>query len=141
MEKIFLIILLITIVSCSAFAKDIVLVVPDDQIIRVLDAVAGNYKYQDQILDPDWINPGDGSQPPMINNPVSKAKFARQQLYRWIRRQILKWERTKGDLETRATLEATAIEIQSIAEPATPDNVSVIRHLYGMEHLISDVGN
>ena len=63
--------------------------IPDIHMPELLDSVAANNRYQENIPDPDWIDPEDGSDRPLITNPTSKAKFARLWLYERLREQIL----------------------------------------------------
>ena len=61
----------------------IILTIPDEHVSQLIDDMAANYGYQDQIEDPE--NPGT-----LIPNPVTKAVFARKILYQNLRNEMLK---------------------------------------------------
>ena len=73
--------------------------IPDELVEPCINALCSRGNYQPEVLDPNWVDPMDGTMQPMIPNPVSKAKFARKQLYRLLRDIMAK----EYELETRVS--------------------------------------
>ena len=59
--------------------------IPDNIVSRVIDGIAYQHKYQDEIDDPS--TPGE-----VIPNPESKVAFAKRMNKRWIRENVKAWE-------------------------------------------------
>lgn len=57
----------------------------DAKAARVIDAVCATYGYPEQVPDPAWVDPGDGSTAPLIDNPQSKRQFVQTHLRQHLR--------------------------------------------------------
>lgn len=64
--------------------------VPDAQLPRIVAAMAGIYPVP-QIPDPDWVDPGDGSQAPMVDE-FTPNQWAKETVRRKIVRDVRRWE-------------------------------------------------
>jgi len=67
------------------------LTIPDDKLDLVIDTLCARGGYQDEVPDPEWIDPEDGSTRPNIPNPMGKPKFARKQLLGLIRNEVVQF--------------------------------------------------
>lgn len=74
---------------------------------RVIDAIAGQYNYQDTIPDPN--NP----EGPEIANPETHAQFAKRQAARWAKENVISWEAKQASEAARliAITDAEGIDI------------------------------
>lgn len=59
---------------------NITLTIPDNQVARVINALCVRYGYQEMVIDP---NGGDIIQ--YIQNPQTKAQFARQSIINYLK--------------------------------------------------------
>ncbi len=64
--------------------------VPADKLPRIVAAMVGVYPVP-QIPDPDWVDPGDGSEPPMVNE-FTDNQWAKEALRRLVIRDVRRWE-------------------------------------------------
>ena len=62
--------------------------IPNDVVGRVVDGIAYQHKYQDELTDPDT---GD-----TIPNPETKAAYSKRMLKRWVRENVKAWEATQA---------------------------------------------
>ncbi len=83
----------------------ITITIPDPVVSDVLDAYAAKYARPDQIIDPAWIDPEDGSPPDMIANPESKVAFAKRMIAQEIKKVYLS---RRADVH-RATMNAALV--------------------------------
>lgn len=65
--------------------------VPSDKIGRIVAAMGGLYPIP-QIPDPEWVDPGDGSEAPMVDE-FTGSQWAKEALRRLVRRDVARWER------------------------------------------------
>jgi hypothetical protein len=92
------------------------LTIPDDKLDLVIDTFCTAGNYQDEILDPDWNDPADGTPHPVITNPQSKAAFARAQLYKYIRARVVQQRAAELEEGTRQELATIRDDISVITE-------------------------
>jgi hypothetical protein len=59
--------------------------IPDDKVQPILDAFANQLNRPLYILDPDWIDPEDGTTHPVIDNTETKAQFAKRMLIEYVK--------------------------------------------------------
>ena len=64
--------------------------VPADKLPRIVAAMVGLYPVP-QIPDPNWVDPGDGSQAPMVNE-FTNNQWAKEALRRKVIRDVRRWE-------------------------------------------------
>lgn len=86
----------------------ITFIIPDQKLQRVIDSIGGLYPVP-QIPDPEWVNPGDGSKAPMVDQ-FTPAQWAKE----FIRRFII-----NVDYRYRLKVEREATSITSDDELAT----------------------
>ena len=98
--------------------ETIQLTIPDELLNQAIEALTPGY--QAQIPDPDWIDPEDGSERPMIDNPVSQAKTARKALYSFIRsrvkRKLYKEQQAVNSESLETALEVKRTELITLDE-------------------------
>jgi hypothetical protein len=73
--------------------------IPDEKLQRVIDSISGLYPVP-QVTDPEWVDPGDGSAAPMVDQ-FTPAQWAKE----FIRRQIVNIDyRYRKKVEREASL-------------------------------------
>ena len=69
---------------------EIIFNVPADKLPRIVAAVVGLYPVP-QIPDPEWVDPGDGSEAPMVNE-FTDGQWAKEAVRRLVIRNVRRWE-------------------------------------------------
>lgn len=64
--------------------------VPADKLPRIVAAMGGLYPVP-QIPDPAWVDPGDGSEAPMVDE-FTPNQWAKEALRRLVKRDVRRWE-------------------------------------------------
>lgn len=64
--------------------------VPADKLPRIIAAMVGLYPVP-TIPDPDWIDPGDGSEAPMVPE-FTDGQWAKEAVRRKVIRDVRRWE-------------------------------------------------
>ena len=64
--------------------------VPADKLPRIVAAMVGLYPVP-QIPDPEWVDPGDGSEAPLVNE-FTDGQWAKEALRRKVIRDVRRWE-------------------------------------------------
>jgi hypothetical protein len=72
---------------------------------RIVDGIAYQHGYQDEIEDPE--NPGQ-----MIPNPVTKVQFAKQMARHWVRECFKAWEANLAAEQARQDAIADAEQVE-----------------------------
>ena len=80
----------------------IIVTIPNADLQRVVDAIAGNYGYTDTIPDPN--NP----EGPEIPNPETRDQFAQRQTAQFVKQNVISWEATQASEAARLTAIANA---------------------------------
>ena len=65
--------------------------VPADKLPRIKAAMAGIYPIP-QIPDPEWVDPEDGSEAPMVDE-FGPGAWAKEAIRRLVKRDVARWER------------------------------------------------
>jgi len=65
--------------------------IPSEALPRIIAAMVGLYPIP-QIPDPEWVDPGDGSEAPIVNE-FTDSQWAKEALRRKIIRDVRRWER------------------------------------------------
>ena len=68
--------------------------ISEDKVQRVTNAMKGLYPIP-QIPDPEWKDPKDGSQAPMIPE-FTNGQWAREVVRRFIIQQVARWEQVEA---------------------------------------------
>lgn len=82
---------------------NITITIPDAQLTRVVDGIAGQNNYQATIPDP--ANPTG----PPIANPETKNQFVKRMMIKWAKESVKAWEATQAANVARDTA-ATSVE-------------------------------
>lgn len=90
--------------------KSITILAPDEQFDAVVDAICENKGYQSQ------INGGDGK---VIDNPVSKLDFAKNELLVWLGDHLRSKVNKQLDTAINAQRKAAAEQVTAMAEVVT----------------------
>lgn len=75
------------------------LTVPDGQLARLVNGIAGQYGYQATMPAP---NPLD----PPVPNPETKGQFAKRMMLKWAKESVKAWEATQSANTARDTASA-----------------------------------
>jgi hypothetical protein len=102
MKKILVVVILllgIGIANVQAADINITIKIPDVKVQRVTDGVLAVYPIP-QIPDPAWIDPGDGSEAPLIDEYTSK-QWIKKLIVRYITSLVLHHERSLAEQTAR----------------------------------------
>ena len=94
MRKVLCIVLVMMFVISVCHAKEVKVTIPDAKGQRVKDAFKGLYPIP-EIPDPAWVNPNDGSMPPMIPK-FTDDDWPRECIRMWIVAQVARYEQLKA---------------------------------------------
>ena len=83
------------------------------QGILLRDALCANYKYQEQISNPDY-DPGDPDSEELIPNPESQAAFARRMITNFLKDNVRKYRADQADAARVQALEDADTESTGI---------------------------
>ena len=105
-----LIVPLLFVLAGSACAADLVITytIPQAKAARVKAAMQGLYPIP-QIPDPEWVDPGDGSEAPLVDE-FTAAQWAKERPRRWVRDQVARWEQKVGKAAILFSPDDTIIE-------------------------------
>jgi len=65
--------------------------ISDEKVQRVIAAMKGLHPIP-RIPDPDWVNPGDGSERPKVDE-YTGPQWAKERVRRWIRDEVARYEK------------------------------------------------
>jgi len=82
--------------------------IADEDVSRVLDAMAANYKWRENVSNPDYIE--GGVDPESIPNPESKAMFANRMVRGFLSENVSAYEMAKAQQQASENLD-TSINI------------------------------
>lgn len=74
----------------------LVLTIPDAQLTRVVDGIAGQHNYQAMVPAPI---PSD----PPVTNPETKNQFAKRMMIKWAKDSVKAWEASQAANTARDT--------------------------------------
>jgi hypothetical protein len=80
---------------------NISITIPDAQLTRVIDGIAGQHNYQITVPAP---NPLD----PPVPNPETKSQFAKRMMIKWAKENVKAWEATLAANAARDTAVSSA---------------------------------
>lgn len=93
--------------------------IADADVQRVMDAVAGNYKYQTEVANPDFdenLEEDPVSNPRMITNPENLFMFANRIVRTFLADNVKAWEVKQA----KAAAAAAADTSVTISDPQLP---------------------
>lgn len=70
--------------------------IPDAQLTRVVDGIAGQYNYQAMV-------PGAALSDPPVTNPETKNAFVKRMMIKWVKESVKAWEATQASNTARDT--------------------------------------
>jgi len=108
MKKIFAFTVAILLITQAAYAANFNFTVPDQKLNRVKAAMKGLYPIP-QIPDPAWVDPGDGSSPPMINKFTDGA-WVKKLIRKWVITQVARYEQKVARQAVSFNLDDTLIQ-------------------------------
>lgn len=79
----------------------LVLTIPDAQLTRVVDGIAGQYNYQTMV-------PGATPLDPPVTNPETKNQFAKRMMIKWAKETVKAWEASQAANAARDSAAANA---------------------------------
>jgi hypothetical protein len=79
--------------------------IADEDVSRVLDAMAANYRWSAEVSNPSYVE--GGAEPELIPNPESKAMFANLMVRRFLSENVTSYETAKAQQQASENLDTS----------------------------------